>query len=261
MNCKLFCSHILIVIAILGVSYAYTYETHFTKGVEFYENRSESIRGLVADPYNINWAIYHFEKALEKDSANVEIVVYLLKAFDFKGTFTGLASKESIAVFKTGLDLAQKYHFKYPDNSILTYWYLSHMGRWAHASGVITAVKSNAGRIMRNLCHELMEELPSYNEAGAYRILGAIHVNVPYIPLVLTWPSQEKGLRLLKKAYSLCEDSFANPYELAKGLVKAGKKDTARSILQDVKDRAPRQDRLLEDKMIIHQIKELYASL
>jgi len=261
MKRRFFYSRILILIGILSVSYTFAHETHFTQGVKFYEKRSETINGLVADSYNTDRAIYHFRKALEKDSTNIEIVVYLLKAYDFKGVFTGLVTQESIAVFKKGVDLSRTYHLKYPHNSILKYWYLSHMGRWAHESGVITAVKSNAGQVMRDLCNELIEELPTYNEAGAYRILGAIHVNVPHIPFVLSWPSKEKGLKLLKKAYALCDDSFANPYELAKGLIKAGKKDKARSILQEVKNRAPRQDRLLEDKVIIHQIRELYASL
>jgi len=234
---------------------------HMDQGIDFYEKRAETVTHLTADPEYIDKAIYHFEQALSKDANNLSAVVYLLKAFDFKGAYTGLSEKSQVAVFQKGIDLAYRYLEKYPNHSVIKYWYLSHLGRWAHKAGALTAARANIGQKMRDLCHELIEENPSYNEAGPYRILGVMHVNVPHIPLLLTWPSKKKGLALLQKALELDPGSFANHYEYAKALIQKEKKAQAIEILRQATQKSPDPKRSLEDKVILHQIRNLLAEL
>ena len=56
-------------------------------------------------------------------------------------------------------------------------------------------------------------------------MLGAIHLKSPYIPFILSWPSNKKAIKYLKLALNQGEKTPSQVVYLARALYKDGKKD------------------------------------
>jgi len=233
------------------------HQNQYERGLAYFERRSEKITGNYADPTNINQAIFHFKEALSDPTFELKAATYLLRSYDFKGNFTQIEKGEQIAMFEEGMEIGERLLKKYPTNAPLMYWYMSNVGRWGQTVNFWQAVRANIAGKMRELCETLIELNPSYNDAGAYRILGVLNIKIPHIPLFITWPSDDKGLQMLQKATQLAPDAIGNWVFYAEALSKLGSKDKALAILDDVLSSPPRPERLIEDRKIQERAREL----
>ena len=65
-------------------------------------------------------------------------------------------------------------------------------------------------------------------------MLGAVHFKSPYIPFILSWPSNDLAIKNLKKAYSIGNSTPSQIVYLAQALFEDGQKDKAKSQLREL---------------------------
>jgi hypothetical protein len=61
-----------------------------------------------------------------------------------------------------------------------------------------------------------------------------LHLSVPNIPLVLTWPSDEEGVLNLEKAYKIAPKNLYNKMYLALALHSNDQEERSKSLLLEV---------------------------
>ncbi len=234
---------------------------HYTAGLKYYQKRADGASGRFARPDNIDKAIYHFKEALDNPVYELKASAALLRCYDFKGSFTQISDSDKITMLENGIAIGDELLKKYPNDVALIYWYMSNVGRWGQTVNFWKAVKANIAGKMRSLCERIIALDPSYNDAGAYRILGVLNIKIPHIPLFITWPSDDKGLGMLKKATEIAPEAMGNWMFYAEALSKLGKKEEAITILRKVMEETPRKYKLIEDKNILLKASELLKKI
>ncbi len=228
-------------------------QDYFQKAEAYFKKRSEVITGLKAKRRNVNLAINFYRKAGD----DAEAIAGLLRAMEFKGSYTGLPDSKAKKVYGEAIEIGKKYIERYPDHVGVKYYYMTNLGRWGETIGVVTAAKEGVSEQIRELAEKIMEMDPEFADAGAQRILGVLHLKVPDIPMVLSWPSDERAIELLSKAYQTSPDNPANTRLYAEGLIEVGREDEAYDLLKEIENEKPRPEHLLEDKINIDKALKL----
>jgi tetratricopeptide (TPR) repeat protein len=120
-------------------------------------------------------------------------------------------------------------------------------GKWAKNFGPVQAVYQGAADKIMLYATDASKIDPDYNEGGGYSVLGMLHYYAPYIPFVLTWPSNEEALSYFKKAHSIAP-TISNKYTLALAFYKKGNKAKSIVLLNQVQLMNPRKGKLIEDR-------------
>jgi len=228
-------------------------DRHLEKAESYYEDRFEEIVDGQAKSDNIDEAIKHYNKSKQEP----EKYIGLLKSYVFKGSFTPVTKQEQKEYYEKGINLGEEKIKEYSTSPGITYWYLANLGRWGDLVDIITAANEGILGETRDLCNKVIDLDPSYHQAGALRLLGAIHLKAPNIPLVLTWPSTEKAKELLRRAYEIAPQNAANTFFYGKVLIETGNESSGKEILIDLVKRDPRPEFLLPDIKHINKGKEL----
>ena len=100
---------------------------------------------------------------------------------------------------------------------------------------------------MREYSTKIIDIDPNYSDGGGYFMLGAVHLKSPYIPFILSWPSDDKALNYLSLAY---ETGLATPNQtvyLARALYANDKREEAISMLSALLDQKVSESNKLED--------------
>lgn len=230
-------------------------QSNFERGQSFFEKRYENSSGLLAPSKNINTAIKFYKK--EKTP---EAISGLLKAYEFKGSYTKQAKITRKKIYARAIKLGKKGLEMYPDDISIKYYYMANLGRWGQSISIMQAHKKGVLDEVKLITEEIIQTNTNFDEAGAQRILGAIHLKVPNIPFVLTWPSEDTALELLKNAYESAPANFGNGRLYAEALIENGDEAQAKALLEDLINRKPREDHLLEDLKNIEEAKKVYQN-
>ncbi len=233
------------------------YSSYYAKGVRLYNIRAKINNGSHADQINIDNAIKYFKTAIMNNKQERLSTIYLLKSYEFKGNYTLISDNDKKYLFADGKELGENMMRKFPNDPEIKYWYMINLGRWAETQGVVKSAKAGVAGDIKEMCEDLIKANPYYNDAGAYRVLGGMYLKVPYIPFILTWPSDEKAVEMLSKANNLAPTNIANKLIYAEALYENKDKDKAIAILTSIISTTPRNDKYLEDKRVINQAKEL----
>ena len=78
-------------------------------------------------------------------------------------------------------------------------------------------------------------------------MLGAVHFKSPYIPFLLSWPSDEEALKYLSLAYETGEATPNQTVYLARALYKNGQMQKAISMLSSLLEEEISKSNKLED--------------
>ena len=228
----------------------------FNDGVEHYNKRSDKIDGLYASTVHIDKAIKLFESDLNNNE-NVELILYLLKSYYFKGEYV-LKDKDSKKdIFDKGKKLAEKYILIHPESAGIRYWYLVNLGKWAEVYGIFKAAREGVSDIMKTQSEKIIELDSNYKDGGGYFMLGAVHLKSPYIPFLLSWPDKNKAVEYFKLAMNTGRQSLAQKKYLADALYETGSIDQAKKILEEIISSTPSPEDRLEDLNDIHEAQEL----
>ena len=87
----------------------------------------------------------------------------------------------------------------------------------------------------------------NYSDGGGYFMLGAVHLKSPYIPFILSWPSDEEALNYLSLAYETGDATPNQTVYLARALYINDEKQKAISMLNSLLDEKISESNKLED--------------
>lgn len=229
----------------------------FDRGQNFYNQRGAKTDSFQVDPGNINKAIQAFQKALDQGINPKASTAFLLKSYYFKGMFTGISTDQQKEVYDKGRDLGEKAIKQFPDSVPIKFWYGANIGRWADLHGFVQSATNGIAKKLRRICHQIIKLDPQYQGGGGYRILAQVHFYAPHIPILMSWPSNDKALDLIQKALKIAPNHPTNRMLYAQILLKFDRKDEAKKQLQYILDMTPRPTHKVEDRYIQHHSREL----
>ena len=229
----------------------------FEKGRAFFEQRARESETHQAQPEYINQAIDAFEQAIAEEVEIQKSAEYLLRAYYFKGMFTGLPKDAQKEIYDKGRDLGEKMTEKYPDSVPVKFWYAANLGRWAKVFGFVNAATNGIAGKVRQLSKQIIKLDPAYQGGGGYRILAQVNFYSPNIPLLMGWPSDKKALNLIEKALEIAPDHPTNRMLYAQLLLEFDRGQDAKKELQGILDLEPRPDYLIEDRYVQYRSRQL----
>jgi hypothetical protein len=221
--------------------------THFERGVGLYEQRGKDAVGLRANNDYIDQSIHQFLKAMKVPESELDAGVYLLKCYYYKGKFIAENDDEKKENFNEGKFLGERLIDRYPGSAAAHYWYLVNLGSWSEIYGILSAAKEGVANTMRKLSNKIIDIDKNYSDGGGYFMLGAVHFKSPYIPFLLSWPSDEEALKYLSLAYDTGASTPNQTVYLSRVLYKNGQKQKAISLLSSLVEQEISETNKLED--------------
>tara|TARA_B100001250_G_C19777216_1_gene780148 strand:- start:587 stop:1339 length:753 start_codon:yes stop_codon:yes gene_type:complete len=231
----------------ISISFLFGIEQSFRDGVSAYNYRAENSSGLSAQPDQINKAINAFNEAKKNPNHEIEASIYLLRCYYFKGKFVSQSDDEKKNIFNLGKVLGENLIEKYPESVAARYWYLVNLGSWSEVYGLFAAAKEGVADLMKEHSEKIIEMDLKYSDGGGYFLLGAVHLKSPYIPFVLSWPSNDKAVDYLTDAFEIGKSTPAQTVYLARALYKDGQKDKAKQLLSNLITKPLSDDQPVED--------------
>ena len=235
------------VITLFIISFLNAELTHYERGVLLYEKRANKAQGLKANTEFIDQAINEFLKGFKTSGSELNSGIYLLRCYYYKGKFVAKDDKKKKDFFNQGKALGEKLIGLYPEAAGAYYWYLVNLGSWAEVYGILSAAKEGVANTMREYSTKIIDIDPNYSDGGGYFMLGAVHLKSPYIPFILSWPSDDKALNFLSLAYETGTATPSQTVYLARALYANDKKEEAISMLSALLDQKVSESNKLED--------------
>lgn len=224
------------------------------KAEQYFEKRHETIEDGKANSNNIDQAISLFQKV----NSEPEKTIGLLKSYEFKASWSAVSENDKRSLYEKALELAEEKSGDFPENGAIAYWYAANYARWADLIDITEAAQEGVIDKIKILAENAIKLDEKYNQAGALRLLGGIHLEVPAIPLILSWPSNEKAKKMLSKAYEIAPQHPANAFLYGKMLYQIDNKEKSKSILEELINRKERSNFLLVDKKYIEKGRKFY---
>lgn len=196
-------------------------QKNLNKAENYFKNRHEFIEGNKAKADNIEKAIQFYEKSKTEPKATIG----LLKSYEFLASYTEMDENRKKATYKKAINLARRAEKKHPENAAIIYWHAANLARWGSLVDIIEAAQEGVLDELKKLTEKSIALNDQYNQGGALRLLGGMHLEAPNIPFVIDWPSNKTALFLLKKAYEIAPKHPANAYLYTKALYKNKKED------------------------------------
>ena len=100
---------------------------------------------------------------------------------------------------------------------------------------------------------------PNYSNGGGYFMLGAVHFKSPYIPFILSWPSNDEALNFLTKAHETGKATPTQTVYLARSFYKDKQKEKAIQLLTVLISQPLSDDEPVEDFEKHHEAKGYLA--
>ncbi|ADR21587.1 hypothetical protein MATR_07820 [Marivirga tractuosa] len=241
-------------ISILFVSTNLFSQSKLEKAEQYFDNRHETIQNGKANRKNIDEAISLFQ---EVDS-EPEKTIGLLKSYEFKASWTNVPENEKRSLYKKAIDLAEKKSREFPKNGAIAYWYAANYARWADLIDITEAAQEGVLDEIKKLAEKAIELDEKYNQAGALRLLGGMHLEVPNIPLILSWPSNAQAKKILRKAYRIAPQHPANVYLYAKMLHITKTSTRSKKVFEELIKKEPRSEYFLVDQKYIQKGREYF---
>lgn len=200
-------------------------------------NTNFDVQQLLADPFYVNQAIRIYKNVVVSTADSqekAEALWKLLRCYYFKGQF--VTDKDDIrqVIYKEGIDLGEQYIKEIPESVESYMWLGINWARWAEVSGIYSAARNDVAGKVKKYAEKTIALDEYYLDAGGYRLLGMLHLSVPYIPFVLTWPSNKEALANLNKAYNIAPDNLYNKMYLAMGLHEEDQDERSKSLLLEI---------------------------
>ena len=97
-----------------------------------------------------------------------------------------------------------------------------------------------------------------HEDGGGYFLLGAVYLTAPYIPVLITWPDDEKAVQYFQKAVDTGRATPLQMVYLAKALLKIDQRDQALDVLKRIMNTTPSSNNYIEDSHYIHEAKTIW---
>lgn len=256
-DCYLFPYLFLLVAIAFNPALCKAQQSSFERGKQWYEQRAAEADSFLAKPEYINNAVEAFEQALQENDHAEEAGLYLLKSYYFKGMFLRLDKREQKKVYQKGRELGNSMGEQFPESEGIKFWYAANLGRWAKVHGFFASATSGVAKTLRSLCEKIISLDPTYQGGGGYRILAQVHFYTPDIPLLMSWPSDQKALDLVEKAMEIAPEHPTNRLLYAEILMSFDRNEEATKHLTYITKLEPRPTAVIPDRYVKYRAGEL----
>ena len=243
------------------VSFLICQETTFDEGISYYNNRHEGANGLIPSADNITKAISIFEslqQPYDTSEQDRQAGEYLIKSYYFMAQYVVQSKDDKKLYFQLAKDLSERYIHKYPDAVEFLYWNLATMSNWAKLIGVRKLTKLGAADNYREKAVDIIVLDPTHEDGGGYFLLGAVYFTAPYIPLLITWPDDNKAVQYFSRAVDTGRATPLQMIYLSKALLKTDQRDAALDVLKRIMNTSPSLTNYIEDSHYIHEAKTIW---
>lgn len=192
---------------------------------------------LLAETVYVDQAIKIYKYVLVNTTDShekAEALWKLLRSYFFKGQFGSNDEDIKQAIYNEGIEIGETYITKIPETVEAYMWLAINWARWAELSGILSAAMNDVAGKVKQYAEKAITLDDYYLDAGGYRILGMLHLSVPYVPFILPWPSNEEGLKNLEKAYKIAPNNLYNKMYLAMALHTEGQTEKSKSLLLEI---------------------------
>ncbi len=207
---------------------------------KLYELRSVGFNPetLLANSTNIDKAIAFYKRAVENKTGSdkEEALWKLLQSYYFKARYTTPDRNTQKAIYDIGKELGVQGFEEFPESARIHLWVGILWGSWGEAHGAFKAARKGVAQEVRKHAKRAIELDATFDGGAGYRLLGALHLKAPRIPLILGWPSKKKAVELLEKAYTIDSENLFNRKLLAEALYERNQVERALQLMQELLD-------------------------
>lgn len=250
---SIICSFVFVVSAIA--------QSDFEEGLRWYSQRSSGAVGVKAKASHIDKAIHHFEKALAENYNEAEVVIYLMKCYNFKGRFVMESQSDKRKTYQLAKELGDKYVPKHPLNKEMRFQYLAAIGQWGDSMGILRAAKEGVVNMVKTQMEALIRLDPEFRNGMGERALAVLNLRVPKIPFILSWPDKKKALKMTNDVVTRYPDDIGNNFYHAEALAENGEEEKARFFLYKALSMSPDPENLLEERHYHVEAKKMLERL
>ena len=219
-----------------------------SEGMAWYERRSEGSTGIQAKPEYILKALDYFQKQYDKGIDKEISGLYLMRCQIYVARFVETDAEKKKQRFEKTKILGEYLSKAYPSSAAIRFEYITGMGFWGELNGIMKCAKDGLLAKMKSQTEDLIHIDSMFNNAAGFKILGLLNIKAPYIPFILTWPSDKTGLKLVEKSLRYFPKDHGNNFYYAETLLKVGQKTRAKLYYNAVLSLPCRKELLLEDR-------------
>jgi len=219
---------------------------------------------ILADNANFNQSISLYKKILDTSAdANVkqEAAWKILQAYFLKGLFTTTDTAGRVKIFSEGVAIGKKLVDQFPESVAVNCWFGIVLGYQGEFDSKINSARNGIPGRVKKIAEKVIALDPNFLGAGGYRMYGRLNYIVPNVPLVMSWPSKEKSLEYLEKAYKIAPDNLFNELYLAEVLLDRKQKERAVHILKSIVNTSEIRHDVAVDLFIKRQAKLLLGKV
>lgn len=261
------------------------FDRALARGDAAWQRRAEAHAGLDAAPRPIGEAVGAYERALEARPDDLTARWKLMRALYFEGEYALDDRSHRLAVFARGLDLGEagidqlaaatvgdrealarldvpgvvKALAGQPQAAAIYYWTCVHWGLWGRETGKLAAVRRGVATKVRDYSEVVIGLDETFEDGGAYRILGRLHFEAPKVPFITGWIDPEVARRSLERAAELAPDDPLSQLYLIEAIHEYDRSRRAEAVelLRGLVARDPESARRLEDARALSAAREL----
>ncbi len=245
------------------------------KGDVAFARRADGADGFWAAGTAVDEALRTYERALELAPDDLTARSRVLRALFFQAEYVlrepderKVAFERGRQVFEEGLErrgletrkvergdghnLARYFDDEVSGGEYL-FWGALHYGLWGQYFGRMKSVRRGIARKIQVYSLAATEIAPDFQDAGAFRLLGRLHLLAPRVPLLTDWIDRRKGLGMLEEAYRRAPGNPLNALFLGQALRERRRKrrSEAEALLRKAAEAQPRPEQLVEDRKAI----------
>ncbi len=229
------------------------------KADEYWDKRGENFDAskLLADSANINQAISLYKEIIKQSTGaeKEEATWKLIRAYYFKGKYCTSDKDMKKKIYDLGKNLGESALKEFPNSAGINLFTAIVWGVWGEEYGILAAARKGVAGKIKDLCEKAIKIDPNFDEAGAYRVLGRVYFKAPKIWPILRWPSKEKAVEILEKAYKQAPDNLTTKQFLAEALYSQGEKKRAIALMKEILNASGVHEGVAEDAVLKHEVR------
>ena len=277
----------LCALLVLAASAAPAFADAIARGDSAFLRRAEGGSDGRAASEPIGEAIRAYQEAVATDPRDLEARWKLLRALHFEGDFVADQREAKRRVFDRGRILSdegvklmaervgggKQLHelsarelqerlteaavFPY-DIAAFYFWSAINWAAWSRVSGLVSAVRRGVANRLRDYTLVVLTLEPDYEEAGAQRLMAALHARLPRVPFLSGWVNRSEALPYVERALAIAPEHPGNHLLLALTLLDLypERRAEALAVLEEVSALDPRPASEVEDLAVRREARE-----
>lgn len=268
----------VVLAALVGLGSLAAHADEVARGDSAWARRAEGEREGRPLPGPIRAAVRSYEGALADRPGHLEARWKLLRALHFAGHFASEDAGEKRRVFNRAKEVSERglallaaqvgagarleemdpeqigsrleaTGIPPSDVARLYFWSAINWGAWSRTVGLLSAVRQGVANRLFQYTRITIALEPEYDEAGAFRLLGRLHAELPRVPFVSGWVDREQAIPLVERAYAMAPANPGNRLLLALTLLDLApaRRSEAHDLLKQVDGLTPRSFMRIED--------------